>query len=170
MHIRKLTASDVPEYRALMIDALEQEPDAFTSTPEERAREPEGWWVRRVGEPAGLSVTFGAIQGELELVGAVTLEFSARKKTRHKAHLIGMYVRPAWRGIGLARRLIEAAIATCRARGGIRALQLTVREGNEPAIALYRRVGFVPFGVEPMAICTPAGFSSMFHMWLELPD
>jgi ribosomal protein S18 acetylase RimI-like enzyme len=167
MRIAVLAAGDARPYRALMLHAYEHAADAFTSTVEERAGEPESWWVGRIDDPTGMSVAFGAFEGT-ELVGAVALAFSAKPKTKHKASLIGMYVMPQWRGSGAARALLQAAIGRCRSRGGIRVVQLTVTEGNEPAVALYRSAGFRPFGTEPMAVRTPAGFRSKVHMWLDL--
>jgi hypothetical protein len=42
---------------------------------------------------------------------------------------------------------------------------LFVTEGNAPAIALYERYRFRPFGTEPMAIATPTGYKAKVHMW-----
>ena len=64
--------------------------------------------------------------------------------------------------------LLQAAIDRCKSRGDILVVQLTVTDGNEPAYGLYRSAGFEPFGTEPMAIRTPAGFRSKVHMWLDL--
>jgi RimJ/RimL family protein N-acetyltransferase len=163
-----LAASDAAPYKALMLHAYEHAADAFTSTPEERAREPDEWWLQRIAHPKGLTVAFGCFSGK-SLVGTVALEFSAKPKTRHKALVIGMYVLPAARGNGSARALLQAAIQFCRERGDIRAVQLEVTEGNAPAIALYESLGFKAFGVEPMAVLTASGFRSKVHMWLSLP-
>ena len=58
-----------------------------------------------------------------------------------------------------------------RQRSGLRLLTLTVTEGNEPAIRLYRRAGFVAYGVEPLSILTPAGYKGKVCMSLDLqPD
>jgi GNAT superfamily N-acetyltransferase len=160
-----LSASDAPRYKALMLHAYEHDADAFTSTPEERAKEPDAWWVRRIADPHAMTLAFGARQGG-DLVGTVALEFSAKPKTRHLALVVGMYVLPAWRGQGLGRRLLQAAIDHCVARGDILAMQLRLTEGNEPALRLYRRLGFAAYGLEPMAILTPSGFKSKVHMAL----
>jgi GNAT superfamily N-acetyltransferase len=167
MRVALLSPADARQYRALMLHAYEQAADAFTSTVEERAVEPASWWRARIADPTGMAVAFGAFQG-VELVGAVALEFSAKPKTRHKALLIGMYVLPDWRGSGAARALLQATIDRCKSRGDILVMQLTVTDGNEPAIALYRSAGFEPFGTEPMAIRTADGFRSKVHMWLDL--
>jgi ribosomal protein S18 acetylase RimI-like enzyme len=97
----------------------------------------------------------------------VALEFSAKPKTRHKALIIGMYVTPAYRGSGTGQALLAAAIAHAQAQPGLLALQLTVTEGNDSAIGLYRAAGFETFGTEPMAILTPGGFRGKVHMWRD---
>ena len=167
MHIRPLLASDAAPYRELMLQAYEMAADAFTSTAEERAQEPASFWVKRISDPTGLSVAFGAFEGDA-LVGTVALEFAAKPKTRHKALVIGMYVVPEARGTGAARSLLTEALAFARQRPGIRLVTLTVTEGNEPALRLYRGAGFQAWGVEPESILTPGGFKGKVHMALVL--
>jgi ribosomal protein S18 acetylase RimI-like enzyme len=79
-----------------------------------------------------------------------------------------MYVAPKARGRGAARALMDAALGHCRSRAGVVSVTLTVTHGNEPALALYRSAGFQQFGLEPMAIRTPAGYLSKVHMQLLL--
>lgn len=165
--VQALKPEHVQQYRALMLKGYAQAPDAFTSTPEERAAEPESWWVKRIADPSGLSVVFGVFVDQL-LVGAAALEFSAKPKTQHKAHLVGMYVSPTARRTGAGTQLVQAAIGFARAKEGTTVITLTVTEGNESAIALYRRAGFVAFGTEPMAIRVPSGYKAKVHMWLQL--
>ena len=167
MHVAPLQLADAPHYRALMLEAYELATDAFTSTAAERVTEPLSFWEKRIADPSGLSVAFGAFEGGA-LIGSVALEFSAKPKTKHKAHVIGMYVAPAARGTGAGRALMQAVVARARAQAGVRVLNLTVTEGNGPAVHLYQSAGFQAFGVEPMAILTPAGFKAKVHMWLEL--
>jgi ribosomal protein S18 acetylase RimI-like enzyme len=169
MRLATLTAADVHAYRSLMLEAYAQAADAFTSTPQERAAQPQSWWIDRIANPGGLTAAVGAFDGDA-LVGAVALEFSAKPKTRHKALLIGMYVAPAARGQGIGRRLMDAALDIARRRGDIAVVTLTVTEGNEAALHLYRAAGFAPFGVEPMAILTPGGYKAKVHMWLSVAD
>jgi len=169
MQVAVLTEANASQYRSLMLHAYEHAPDAFTSTPEDRATQPLGWWLKRIADPAGMTAAFGAFE-EGELVGSVALEFSSKPKTQHSALLIGMYVLPRGRGKGAARALLQAAIDYCNTRGNIRTMKLTVTQGNEAAIGLYRTGGFEVFGTEPMAILTPSGFKAKLHMWRHCPS
>ena len=166
MQIKQLTVADALQYRRLMLHAYEHEADAFTSTAEERATEPESWWVKRIADPHGLSLAFGAFDQDA-LVGTVALEFSAKPKTKHKALVIGMYVLAEYRGRGLSKVLLKTAIAYAESRAGVSVMTLTVTQGNQPAIAVYQAAGVEVFGIEPMAIQTPVGYKAKVHMWRE---
>ena len=72
------------------------------------------------------------------------------------------------RGLGLARALLEMAVAHARARPGVLLVQLGVTEGNLSATRLYESAGFEPFGLEPMAIYTGTEFKAKLHMGLRL--
>jgi ribosomal protein S18 acetylase RimI-like enzyme len=52
-----------------------------------------------------------------------------------------LYVSDEARGTGLGRALVEAALERARERGCAR-VELDVNEQNEPALALYRSLGF----------------------------
>ena len=167
MLITQLTAAHAMAYKALMLHAYAHAADSFTSTPQERALEPDSWWRGRTDDASGLTSAWGAFAEE-ELVGTVSVEYNAKTKTRHKGLIVAMFVQEQYRGQGLARKLMSAAIEHGMARQGLRLLQLEVTQGNAPAEQLYQSLGFVPFGVEPMAVWTPEGYRSKVHMGLDL--
>jgi ribosomal protein S18 acetylase RimI-like enzyme len=57
------------------------------------------------------------------------------------AHLEDLFVDESARGSGLGRALVEAALERARRRGCAR-IELDANEANEPALRLYRSVGF----------------------------
>lgn len=166
--IRRLVPMDAPAYRALMLEAYERHPDAFTSSVAERAALPLAWWEERLDADALVpSVVLGAWRQD-KLAGAVGILFETREKARHKSTLFGMYVLPEFRHSGIGHELVLAAIEFARARGGIKIMQLTVTHGNTSAQSLYERCGFVSFGLEPFAVAVGEGYVSKVHMWCDL--
>ena len=167
MHVRRLGPDDAPRYRALMLDAYRDHPDAFTSSHAERVAQPADWWAWRLapGERASQRV-FGAFDGDA-LVGAGGWQRGDRAKVAHRAELFGMAVAPAARGRGAGRAIVDAILADARA-AGIVTVVLTVTVGNAPAERLYARRGFVRTGVEPMAVRVGDGWVAKAAMWRRL--
>lgn len=167
MNIITLTATDAPRYRELMLEAYTLAADAYTSTAQDRAREPDSWWVNRVADAAGLTVAFAAeIEGAL--VGTVALEYSSKPKTKHSVLVIGMYVQGAARRLGIGRALLQTALAHAAMRPEVEVVELTVTEGNGSAIAMYAAAGFRTWGTQPWAIATPSGMKGKVHMSCRL--
>ncbi|HEY2578735.1 MAG TPA: GNAT family N-acetyltransferase [Streptosporangiaceae bacterium] len=80
------------------------------------------------------------------------------------AELISMWVSPAARGHGAGNRLMSAVEQWAR-QSGAHTLKLAVTEGNENAVALYRRSGFTDTGQrDPM----PDGIRSEMIMEKKL--
>ena len=167
MIIRALVAGDAQAYRALMLQAYDAYPQAFTSSVAERAAMPLSWWEKRLG--GALDRLLGAFV-ENELAGIVGLAFEPREKARHKVTLFGMYVNAAHQQQGLGRRLVEAALEEARRQPGLKRIQLTVTAGNDPAFALYQRCGFIQYGLEPLAVRVGVDYFDKIHMWRELQD
>ena len=97
-----------------------------------------GW-----GEPLSGLVVAAAAAGLLGYLASFVIA-----RFRHLALImitLGMGLLPPWRGQGIGRRLIETAIAAAW-RQGFQRIELTVNEGNERALRLYRSVGFVVEG------------------------
>lgn len=166
--VRPLRPDDAPAYRELMLAAYAELPDAFTSTAEERAGEPISYWLSRIGSPDGDRLALGAWAGE-QLVGSVALERERKPKSRHKALLIGMVVTPDQRRRGTGLALMQALLAHARQQSGLNRINLTVTEGNAPAIRLYESLGFSCWGREPEAIRTADGrLLAKLHLGLAL--
>jgi ribosomal protein S18 acetylase RimI-like enzyme len=126
-------------WRALRLAALADAPEAFGSTLAEwsGAGDVESRWRDRLG---GVALNLVASRRGAD-VGMV----SATAPVASEVELISMWVAPPARGQGVGDALVEAVVGWARAQGVSR-VALSVRNGNEAAIALYRRHGFVDDG------------------------
>lgn len=79
---------------------------------------------------------WGAYEGEL-LLGCVAF----RWKSQGLGELKRLFVRPEYRGQGVARALLTQLLSFAQSQGCSR-LYLDTRISLEPAVALYRRFGF----------------------------
>jgi RimJ/RimL family protein N-acetyltransferase len=77
--------------------------------------------------------------------------------------VLGMGLLPRFRGQGLGTRLILRALDAARTYGLTR-VELTVREDNETAIALYKKVGFVIEGVQRNAVRVDGQYWNVVEM------
>ncbi|AKV10547.1 GNAT family acetyltransferase [Pseudomonas fluorescens NCIMB 11764] len=165
MWIERLDANHALAYRALMLEAYDLHPQAFTSSVRERATMPLSWWEARL--TSKLDVLFGAFE-QGQLGGIVGLAFEPREKARHKATLFGLYVSGQVRQRGLGYQLVQAALAEAQTHPVLRLVQLTVTAGNEAAFNLYQRCGFIQFGLEPLALRVGEEYFDKIHMWREV--
>ena len=85
-----------------------------------------------------------AFLGVAEIAGAVAgYALTSFRKGSRSARIFSLAKKPGVQGVG--RPLIVACSAEARVRGCTR-MTLEVRPDNAPAIALYERLGFSPFG------------------------
>jgi RimJ/RimL family protein N-acetyltransferase len=80
-----------------------------------------------------------------EADGEVVGELTVFRGTSSSPATIGMGVAADWRGQGVGTALMEACVEWAR-KAGVHKLSLEVFPWNEPAIALYRKFGFVEEG------------------------
>ena len=145
--IRRLTAADAAAYRDTRLEGLAQHPDGFGSAWEDEVGQPLAWFEQRIVSAA----VFGGFLGdENALAGVAGLIVPQGAKQRHKGVLMGIYVRPAARGTGMALALVQAVLS--HARTVVEEVQLTVAPHNEAAQRLYRSVGFVEYAREPRSL------------------
>jgi ribosomal protein S18 acetylase RimI-like enzyme len=147
--IRPLRADDAAQWRTIRLESLKAHPIAFQSSYEEAVTKDLAFFAGRIPPANSDSALFGAfIDGNL--VGTCGLQVLSGPKQRHKAQVWGMYVTPAARRLGTGAALVQAAIDHARTRVAI--VSLVVSMENDAARALYRRMGFVPYGVEKRAL------------------
>jgi len=145
--ITELTSIDLAAYKAFLTQGLTSDEEHFRITPTDE---------EHAGFPttgSADSFTLGAfIDGTLAGVASFEREGKNREKLRHKGLLFRMYVSPAHRGHGIARRLIEEVITRARHLPDIEQINLTVIAANSTAKHLYTKLGFKTYGTERNAI------------------
>ena len=148
--IRRLGPADATAFQALRLQGLLECPTAFASSHQEEAGEAVSAVAARLGDE-GVCGVYGAFTPDGTLVAVAGLGRESMAKMAHKGVLWGMYVAPAWRRQGIAQALVTHLLAQAVREPGLRQVMLGVHAQNEPALALYRALGFVAWGTEPAA-------------------
>ena len=93
----------------------------------------------------------GHVAGHLVLTFCHSMEYGGRS-----AFIDDLFVRPALRNRGVGRALVGHARSVCEELG-VRAMHLEVARTNEPAQAVYRKIGFESTDREllTLALATP---------------
>jgi len=133
-HLRQAVPGDEPILRALRLQALSEDPDAFGSRYDrELARTTADWqrWLSPgatfiLDAPGGAN---GLVAGQLDAADPTV------------AHLMAMWVHPAIRGAGAADQLVAAVIAWA-ASADAQTVRLDVFRANTRARHFYQRLGF----------------------------
>lgn len=143
--IRRLVADDAAAFREIRLAGLLEAPTAFGSS---YGAEKDNS-VEDFAATIGRNYLAGAWIGE-RLVGVTGFFPLTGEKTSHRGNIWGVYVDPAHRGSGVARRLLEHVLA--HAKQHVLQVHLSVVADNEGALALYERLGFVSYGLEPRSL------------------
>lgn len=141
--IRQLRAGDEAGYRAIRLEALTNHPEAFVASAEGFATKTDA----ELTETLNALTVFAAEAQNGDLAGIAAFYQAEGRKEQHRGWLIQVYVKPEHRGSGMAQALIERVIA--HANNHVLQLHLGVWSENEPAIKLYKRLGFSIYGTEP---------------------
>jgi RimJ/RimL family protein N-acetyltransferase len=160
---RRLMPADAEAYKAIRMEGLVNEPAAFGSSLAEEAEQPDGYWTDRLGK----NFMFGLFEDEA-LLGVAGFYLEGMEKVRHRAHLIGVYLRPAARGKGAGQLLLQAVIEKARQKAN--QLHLAVTTDNKPARRLYERMGFVVYGTDPRGLRVGDRFYDDYLMVLRLDE
>ena len=165
MEIRYLNADDAGEWLRLRLEALKGDPEAFGASFEEyQALSPEE--VKRRLWSSSDAFVVGAFD-EDRLVGMAGFYRDQGIKSRHKGHVWGVYVTAAARGKHVGRRLIERLLERAWTVKGVEQILISVTSTQAAAMALYRSLGFEPFGREPRALKVNGRFIDEEHMLMK---
>src|SRR5262249_33790278 len=121
----------------------------------------------RLGSSNDDNFVVGAFDGP-ELVGMSGFARNLREKSNHKGLIWGVYLRPAYRGRGLARDILTRLIDRAKSQPGLEQIMLTVAVDQPAARGLYSSLGFEVFGHERHALKVDGSYVDENHMVLWL--
>jgi RimJ/RimL family protein N-acetyltransferase len=142
MIVRRLTVGDWEANREIRLEALAECPgNYFTPLAEAQARN-EADWRAMLSDPD--MAIFGLFDGDA-LAGLTAIYVSGEDPSRRTGAFAMSYIRPAWRGRGLAPLLHRARLDWARASGMTRVI-VSHRASNTPSRKAIERSGFTRTG------------------------
>lgn len=143
IEIQPITESNVSDFKAVRLRALEEAPYAFGATYAQESQLSDSEWQKRVKRMNGDDgVGYLAMDGE-KACGIVGAFLDQDDPTR--AYIISMWTAPSHRQQGIGRLLIGEVLNWGRRRNA-GSLLLMVTSNNEPAMSFYERLGFARTG------------------------
>jgi ribosomal protein S18 acetylase RimI-like enzyme len=145
IHLRTIGNDDWQLWRKLRLEALAEAPYAFGSklADWQGERDTETRWRARLSD-----VPLNIIAEWRETAAGMTSATAPHPDG--SVELLSMWVAPSARGRGIGDSLVNAVIEWAREQRASM-VALAVFEGNERALALYRRHGFIDAGAAPGA-------------------
>jgi ribosomal protein S18 acetylase RimI-like enzyme len=134
--IRPLVPDEWPILRHIRLAALHESPDAFLATYEREICYDEDQWRSEFGRG---DWNIGFVDGAPVSLLGVTQTLDTPADTRYLEYL---WVAPGHRGRGTAVQMLTVILERLRV-SGVRTAFLWVLDGNDVAMRVYKRVGFL---------------------------
>jgi GNAT superfamily N-acetyltransferase len=154
IRVRRLAATEWRQLREIRLRSLADAPLAFGSTLERESARTDADWQRQAAEAdegQGAVAVIAEVEWRPVALARGFVGTSDDAERRRVAWLVGVFVEPEWRGMGVAARVVSEVIAWARERR-LAELFLHVGDWNVPARRTYESLGFVATGVQvPLA-------------------
>jgi ribosomal protein S18 acetylase RimI-like enzyme len=152
MTIRILTHKDAQAYKELRLQALQKNPESFLATFEVENKKPINSFSSELIYAASYPIFgyYGVFIDE-KLVGYAHLSDSYLPKQKHIAYLYNLYINPDYRNKGLAIKLFNHLLEEIK-QTKIERIFLSCNKKNVPAQKLYKKLGFVKYGLKEKSV------------------
>ena len=148
MNIRFLDENDSLIYRKIRLSSLKESPFAFSDSYEDQLNKSILDFqieIKKIINPIE-SFTLGAFSDQNQLIGFVKFKRDNRSKARHRASLYSLYVKPDYRGKGIAKNLIIELLKSIESITELKQLQLSTIITKDSLIDFYKFFGFQVLG------------------------
>ena len=152
MFIRVLREEDAQAFSTLRLEALETDPRALGSSPEEHRVLTTAQVADRIRPIPESKLVTGAFDDNNRLIGNIGFRREPQIKSRHKGMIWGVYLTPAYRGKGIAKNLLTATLDRIKTYPELLQVTLAVSAEQKSAWRLYHSAGFQEFGLELAAL------------------
>lgn len=164
MKIRRLGADDAAAFSALRQEITRDNPVSMGLTFEEELTRTLDGFREQLSLPLP-NAMFGSFVDEELVATAAVSRVGQFPSSHHKMMMWGVFTSPRYRRRGLSQQVVEAALQHAF-DNGVHRVNLQVYVPNEPAIALYKAIGFVEYGIESDAVCLDGRYHDGVHMTL----
>ena len=137
--IIQLTTSEWELYKAIRLETLRKEPQAFNSKFEDLVTFPDLYWQEAL---ASTDVIYAFAKYNNNIIGVMNLSFREEGEDPSVAVIHGAYVNKNFRGLGVGKSLLRFLINTVEYNNEIKILKLWVKEYQISAKKLYEKEGF----------------------------
>jgi len=163
--IRQSTLTDAAQFRELRLEALQNNPTAFSADYQINASQPMTYWEGRLEKDENGIILFAEYANQI--IGMTGIRRGESPKTKHSAGIWGVYVCPEWRGLHVAEALIASCIHWAKALQ-VDIVKLGVATNNTSAVRCYERCGFTTYGTEPRGILYEGKYYDEYLMSRDL--
>lgn len=167
IEVRRLTPEQTDAYVEVRQRMLREEPWSFGSSPADDLERERQRARDMLGDEDWACIA--AMSGEA-IVSTARVFRTTRPKQAHAASIVSVWTDPAFRGRGLGRRVLLAAIDVARGWPGVERIELSVSERSQPARRLYESLGFECWGVQPDAMRVGGESSAEHYMQVAIDD
>ena len=164
--VRALGPEDAAAYAAVRGRMLVDTPWAYTGAPGDDPPSEVSYMREQLGSTE--HAVLAATDGPGQIVAVAGINRLKRLKQRHRAYIWGVWCDPAYRGRGLGRAVVAAAIELARQWPGVEIVALAASVKSQGAIRLYESLGFIRWGLEPSVLRIDGEGIDEVHLALKL--
>ncbi len=135
----KLSSLEWEQYKDIRLEALREDGEAFGDSYGESLQFNDSHWQEEFENPRSLMLV---ARDGVKTVALAAAYQEEGEKMRHIAYVWGVYVKKAYRGKGIGKKILVELIEEIKTFKGIEKIDLNVNTSQLSAVWLYEKLGF----------------------------